>query len=110
MIPMVLFGMAYPKQARLNNDVSELKVYDVPFKTQYSERLVLRKPMDKAGLKHLLNGLFDAAMRGSYKYHNPPTHIFIYIYNSKADLNRDGSSWVGMISRTMDKNEGIQLK
>ena len=108
MMPVVLLVMFNCNRPVLSYDVAELKVYDVPFKTQYSERLVLHKPLDSAGLVGLLNAQFEAAMHGTYNYHNPPTHIFIYIYNSKADI--DSSKWVGMISRTMNKDEGIQLK
>jgi len=91
-------------------DILEEKVYDIPFKTQYHERLVLNKPITKEGLNQLLQDEFKYAMQKEYKHHPEPTHIFIYVYKEKGDFEKDGSSWVGMISRVNGKDEGPQIR
>lgn len=85
----------------------EEKVYDVPAKTQYSLRATMDSTATKEDIEIMLKAAYSNAMETKYKYRNPPSHVFIYIYS---DTIKDfQANWKAMYSRIDNKDYGIEF-
>ena len=80
--------------------VIEDKVYDIPVKSQISLRVELNdSTISKQQIVDLLRNLSDTQMSRSMKYHSKPTHVFIYLYNSKSDYDINSGCWIAMYQK-----------
>jgi hypothetical protein len=84
---------------RLDFNVIENTVYDAPVKSQVVLRLELKSAYTVAQLKELCESMVRISSEKEMKYHPLPTHVWIYIYKSKADFLKDGSSWIAMYQK-----------
>ena len=84
--------------------------YDTPAKSQTETRLLLTDSLTKKNVTDLLNSFFTTDTNKTFKYHTKPSHVFIYVYKDSLDYKRDGSSWIGMMSRVGGVDNGIELK
>lgn len=105
-----MIALASCQEKKVDFDVIEQKVYDVPAKTQYTERLVLKSDLTGDEISHFLNNRVIKAIEKQYKYRSTPSHIYIYAYKSKEDFERNGSDWVGMVSRENGVDNEPQIK
>lgn len=91
-------------------EVLEYNIYDVPAKSQITERILLKDSVTKDNVNQLLNSFWSLDSAKSMKYHDRPTHIFIYLYKDSLDFENGGENWIGMKSRINGKDYGIELK
>jgi hypothetical protein len=90
-------------------DITEYQVYDAPVKSQVSIRAILKDSITSKNVEDLLKTLFDKAKDEHMKSGKEPTHIFVFVYASKADEN-DDAKWVGKMTREMGKDSPPELK
>lgn len=88
--------------------VIENKDYDVPAKTQVSMRVTAKAGLSKDSLTLLCNHLFSEALHKKFKHSKQTSDIFIYVYDDTAKEYQ--ANWSAMISRIMNKNEGITFR
>lgn len=75
-------------------------VYDKPIKTQIEQHLLASGVPTSTQLEaELLRRYRAARERRGFRYHNPPTNIYIYIYGSKEQARARQGLWIGMIAR-----------
>jgi len=88
-------------------EVLEDKVYDIPLKSQVSLRVILKdSTIDKQQLTDLIQSLSSEQLDRSMNYHSTPTHVFIYVYNSKVDYDNNSGSWVAMYQKVGEDDTG----
>lgn len=96
---ITLFSSCSTKEIA-NYNVIEDKVYDIPIKSQVSLRVELK---DSAATKQqiidLIQSLSAEQKDRSMKYHNTPTHVFIYVYNSQSEYEINSGSWIAMYQK-----------
>lgn len=102
-----LFGCGEPYLPK--HDIVENQKYDAPAKSQILLRIVLKDSVTKQNVERLLQKHFEWSMQTDMKHHNPPSHIFIYVYNDSTDWKRNGLAWVGMQKRVAGVNEAAQF-
>jgi hypothetical protein len=74
--------------------VSE-KTLDTRIKTQVDQRIWAKDHIKLKYLRALLKHQYKRIeKRGGYEYHNNPTNVFIYIYDSKQRAKSGGTGWV----------------
>jgi len=76
------------------------EIYDSPAKTQIVQEVLATSLPTETELKAELLRRFHAAKRRSgFKYNNPPTNVFIYIYGTKEQASAErGILWIGMLA------------
>jgi len=85
----------------------EDKVYDIPFKSQTSLSIVLNdSTIPKQQVVNLIESLSVTQMNRSMKYHSTPTHVFIYIYNNKAEFDKGMGGWIAMFQKVGEDDPG----
>ena len=91
----------------LKYNVIENELYDIPLKSQILIRLELTDSIyTKAQLVDFCESWVRVASAKEMKFHPTPTHIWIYIYKSKADCMKDGSSWIAMYGKAGSDQAG----
>ena len=91
-----------PRYSVLNEDV-----YDAPIKTQIILNILVSGKISEPGLIALLNQLyFSIKARKEFKYHDSPTHIYIYAFTSKERAESGMGQWIAML----EKNDYIDVE
>lgn len=109
-IIVVIVFLNEPSQPLIRYSFIENKVTDIPSKSQVLKRIVLiDSSFTSDDINSILQYEYKKSMDISMKFHNPPSHIFIYIYKTQEILLKDGNDWIGKFSRIMDKNENIMV-
>ena len=83
------------------------KIYDQPIKTQIEQHIVVSGIPTKAELESEILKCYRAVLaRRDFKYHNPATNIFIYVYGTEQQALAGQGLWIGMIAKGYyDKGE-----
>ena len=95
-------------------ELAKEKIYDKPVKTQVDQRwFVTEVPESEQELEELIEKLHEkaSASRG-FKHHNPPTNIYIYVYQDKetAENEEMGADWLGMSAKSFnDRTNNVSL-
>ena len=86
-------------------------VYDVPIKTQITQYFVVSGIPTKADLKsEIMKRFVEVSGRGGFKYYNPATNIYIYIYSSTRNARLEQNLWIGMLAKNFpDKAPQIYI-
>ena len=91
----------------LKYTILEKNIYDIPLKSQILLRIELTDSVyTKAQVIAFCERLAEVASSTEMKYHPVPTHVWIYIYKSKADCQKDGSSWIAMYGKAGSDKPG----
>jgi hypothetical protein len=92
---------------RLTYTVVDEKIYDKPIKTQIEQRIVVSGVPTKAELEaDILKRYRAAKARRGFRYHNPATNIYIYVYGTKQQARAGQGLWIGMVAMGLsDKGE-----
>ena len=98
------------EEPRPKYKILEHDIYEIPIKSQISTRILLTDSVTKNNVLYLLNSFYGLDSVKTMKYHDTPTHIFIYVYKDSLDLKNGGENWIGMKSRINGKDYGIELK
>ena len=87
--------------------VVDEKIYDIPIKTQIEQHIVVSGVPTIAELKaEILKRYRAATTRHGFRYHNPATNIFIYVYGTEQQARAGQGLWIGMIAKGFsDKGE-----
>ena len=88
------------------NEIIENTVSDAPVKSQVTIRFELTGTYTAAQVKELCEMMVRISSEKEMKYHPKPTHIWVYIYKSKADFLKDGSSWIAMYGKAGEDAKG----
>ncbi len=82
-------------------------IYDKPIKTQIEQHIVVSGVPTKAELQaEILKRYRTALSRRGFRYHNPATNIFIYVYGTEQQARAEQGLWIGMIAKGFsDKGE-----
>jgi len=81
-------------------DIIENKHYDAPVKSQISFRVaLLDSTATNEQIKTLIELLANSSMKVSMKKHAYPTHVFVYVYKTKASFEANSESWLAMFSK-----------
>lgn len=80
------------------------EVSDEPLKTQVETHAVVSGEITEAGLRHVLQKLFDDAMATpGLRYHGGhPTNVYIYLYSSKEHYESRAGQWIARLIKTPD--------
>jgi hypothetical protein len=93
----------------VNYEVVENKKYDVPAKSQISKRIVLKDSVSKDQIKEILNYEFGKCLNTRMEFHNPPSHIFIYVYSPTIDWQKNSAAWEASMQRIKGSEEKIKF-
>ena len=87
--------------------IVEEKIADIPLKTQIEQHIVVSGVPTKAELEaEVLKRYRAAAARRGFRYHNPATNIYIYVYGTEEQARAGQGLWIGMIAKGFsDKGE-----
>ena len=109
MTGLVLISLSWsaPRQAAVRYTVAEEKISDTAIKTQIEQHIVVEGVPTKAELEaEILNRYRAALARRGFRYHNPATNIFIYVYGTKEQARAGQGLWIAMMSKGFsDKSE-----
>lgn len=76
-------------------------VSDTPIKTQISQHVVVSGVPTRSELEaEILRRYRSALGRSGFRYHNPPTNIYIYVYGSEAQAKDGSGGWIGMLAKS----------
>ena len=77
------------------------KIYDQPIKTQIEQHIVVSGVPSKANLEAEISERYRTALaRRGFRYHNPPTNIYIYVFGSEEQARAGQGLWVGMLAKS----------
>jgi len=87
--------------SRLAYDIVDRKRYDAPIKTQVEVHAVVKGAITEAGLRAVLQDLYaQAGNETGFKHHGgKASHVFVYLYSSKAHFDSGWGQWIAMLSR-----------
>ena len=116
-VAIFLFALALSASAEDEDMKAELakeEIYDKPVKTQIDQRwFVTEVPESEQELEELIEKLHEkASARRGFKHHNPPTNIYIYVYQDKetAENTEMGADWLGMSAKSFnDRTNDVSL-
>jgi hypothetical protein len=81
--------------------ISSEKISDTPIKTQIEQHVVVTGIPERQGLEaEILKRYRTAMARRGFRYHNPATNIFIYVYGTKEQAQAGQGLWIGMLAKT----------
>lgn len=91
----------------LKYSIIDEEIVDDSLKTQILFKIVIEeKDIDSMKMKELLTSLYGKTIsRTGFKYHDNPTNVFIYAYNSKHTARNSMGQWIGMISKSFYDTE-----
>ena len=76
------------------------EVSDVPIKTQIEQHIVVSGVPTRAELEaEILKRYHTAMSRRGFKYHNPVTNIYIYVFGTKEQAGARKGLWIGMVAK-----------
>ncbi len=104
--PPVVPGKASPA-TRITYAVAKEEVYDAPAKTQIVQHIVVSGIPTEAELRtEIFKRYRSAKARRGFRYYNPATNIYIYVYGTKEQARAQGIRWIGMLAISKgDKGE-----
>ena len=106
---LVLFplGQGTALAAGVTYTVVDEKIYDKPIKTQIEQHIAVSGVPTKAELEaEVLKRYRVAKARRGFRYHNPATNIYIYVYGTKQQARAGQGLWIGMVAMgPSDKGE-----
>lgn len=82
-------------------------IYDKPIKTQIEQHIIVSDVPTKFQLKAEILQRYRAALaRRGFRYHNPATNIYIYVYGTEQQARAGQGLWIGMSAKGFsDKGE-----
>ncbi len=108
---LVLFalGQTTALAARVTYTVVDEKIYDKPIKTQIEQHIVVSGVPTKAELEaEILKRYRAATARRGFRYYNPATNIYIYVYGTEQQARAGQGLWIGMLAKGFsDKGVGL---
>ena len=98
---LVLVSFPHTSYAReVAYKLIEEKIQDTPIKTQIEQQFVAVGVPTQRGLKsEVLKRYHGAIARRGFRYHNPATSVYIYIYGSKEQARSGNGLWIAMIGK-----------
>ncbi len=81
-----------PEYKIVNEDI-----YDAPVKTQIVRHIFVKEGITEENLRKLLDYQFKVlSRRKGFQYHDTPTNIYIYLYDSIEKAEAGQGLWIGM--------------
>ena len=81
-------------------------IYDKPIKTQIEQNFVVSGVPTKHELEAEILKRYRATLaRRGFRYHNPATNIYIYVYGTVQQARAGQGLWIGMISKGFSDKE-----
>lgn len=106
---LVLFplGKTAALAAGVTYTIVDENIYDKPIKTQIEQHIVVSGVPTKAELEaEILKRYRAATARRGFRYYNPATNIYIYVYGTEQQARAGQGLWIGMIAKGFsDKGE-----
>ena len=98
-------GILHP--GNVSYTIVDENIYDKPIKTQIEQHIVVSGIPTKAELKAEILKRYRAALaRRGFRYYNPATNIYIYVYGTEQQARAGLGLWIGMIAKGFsDKGE-----
>lgn len=86
--------------------IVDKNIYDKPIKTQIEQHIVVSGVPTKAELEAEILKRYRAALaRRGFRYHNPATNIYIYVYGTVQQARAGQGLWIGMIAKGFSDKE-----
>ena len=93
-------GQTTALAAGVTYTVVDEKISDKPIKTQIEQHIVVSGVPTKAELEaEILKRYRAAAARRGFRYYNPATNIYIYVYGTVQQARAGQGLWIGMIAK-----------
>jgi len=90
--------------------IVDKNVSDTPIKTQVEQHILIDGLITDKTVNDILIKQYESIKNSvGYLYHNSPTHIFIYIYDSTNKAKAGAGLWIGMLS-IMPSNDKPTVK
>ncbi len=78
----------------------EEKIEDIPIKTQIEQHVAASGTPSRTALEaEILRRYREASQRRGFRYHNPPTNVYIYIYGTEEQARAGQGLWIGMLAK-----------
>jgi hypothetical protein len=75
-------------------------VSDAPIKTQIEQHIVAQGIPSREGLVNEIHRRYaEAKARRGFRYHNPASNIYIYVYGSEEQARARQGLWIGMVAK-----------
>lgn len=76
-------------------------VYDAPVKTQVEQHILVLDTLTENNLRTLLLQRYDSIMkRKGFRYHDSPTNVYIYAYDSEEKAKLGQGLWIAMLEKS----------
>lgn len=76
------------------------RIDDTPIKTQIEQHVVVSGVPSRMDLEAEISSRYRAAsQRRGFRYHNPATNIYVYVYASEEQARAGQGLWVGMLAK-----------
>lgn len=86
------------------------EIYDKPIKTQIEQHIVVSGVPSKRNLEAEILKRYRAALnRRGFRYHNPATNIYIYVYGSEEQARAGQGLWIGMLAKSFSDKDVPQV-
>ena len=80
------------------------EAYDSLIKSQVTQHLLIAGELSEHTIRSFLNTQYQHVMRRTgFKYHEYPTNVYIYCYDSEENARNQSGQWVAMLSK--DKSD-----
>ena len=97
---LIPLGQTTALAAGVTYTVVDEKIHDIPIKTQIEQHIVVSGVPTKAELEaEILKRYRAATARRGFRYYNPATNIFIYVYGTEQQWRAGMGLWIGMIAK-----------
>lgn len=102
---LILAGCSEPANREPDSTTVDFTVVseettDLPVKTQVEQHLVLGPDVTEAELHALLEQQYDEIMsRRGFQYHERPTNVFVYVYETRDRAEAEQGLWLGMLAK-----------
>lgn len=94
------FDLTTTLAAGVTYTVVDEKIDDKPIKTQIEQHIVVSGVPSKAELEaEILKRYRVATARRGFRYYNPATNIYIYVYGTEQQARAGQGLWIGMIAK-----------
>lgn len=103
------FFLACNDRPSVDYDIIENKKYDIPVKSQISKRIVLKDSVGRELVKEIILYEFREAMSTRMDFHNPPSHVFVYVYAPGTDVVTQSGNWLAMKQRIMNETKEVEF-
>lgn len=93
-----------------DHQIVEEDIDDTPLKTQIEQHILVSGEINEGNLKALLKQQFGLVMnRRGFQYHDVPTSVYLYVYETKEQAKAGQGLWLAMLQMSPRDNSKPEI-